>query len=284
MRLHLTPGLGKLPLGRLSPAQVGQWFRKHQDDGASARNIRYARTVLRAALNQARKWRLVTDNAAALVDPQRHRAREIQPLTPEQARALLGFVKADRLGALISVATALGLRVGEALALRWQDIDFDAGILSVKQALERSGGDVAARRPLIAERRQLRKRIAGSPRRSGERRDLLKQLASLRDRWRGVRSSIRFTEPKSLRSRRTIRMPQVVVAALKAHRTRQLEERLVAGGGWEDHGLVFTSPIGTPLDQRNARIPCDADGCWLAEHPVSRSPPHCGNAVAGTGR
>ncbi len=45
-------------------------------------------------------------------------------------------------------------------------------------------------------------------------------------------------------------MPAVVVAALKAYRTRQLEERLVAGGAWEESGFVFTSPFGSALDSR----------------------------------
>jgi integrase len=202
VRLHLSPGIGQIPLARLSPAQVEQWFRKHREDGASPRNIRYARTVLRAALNQARKWRMVADNSAALVDPPRHQAREIQPLSPEQARKLLASVKDHRLGALISVATALGLRLGEALGLRWQDVDFDAGTLSVRQALERSGGDVVARRPLIAERRELRKQIAGTPKRSSERRELVKKLTELRKRWREVHTTLRITEPKSIRSRR----------------------------------------------------------------------------------
>ena len=43
-----------------------------------------------------------------------------------------------------------------------------------------------------------------------------------------------------------------MLTALKGHRTRQLEERLAAGGAWEDSGLVFTSPIGSTLDPRNA--------------------------------
>ena len=46
-------------------------------------------------------------------------------------------------------------------------------------------------------------------------------------------------------------MPQVLVSALKSHRKGQLEERLAAGKAWTDSGLVFTSPLGTPLDPRN---------------------------------
>jgi integrase len=106
---------------------------------------------------------VIVQNVAGLVDPPRHHPREIQPLTPEQARSLLNSVKDHRLGALVSVATALGLRLGEALGLRWQDVDFDAGTLSVRQALERSGGDPVARRPLVAERRELRSRLDAAP-------------------------------------------------------------------------------------------------------------------------
>jgi integrase len=251
IRLHLVPGIGKIPLARLTPAQLDTWFREHQQNGASPRAIRYARTVLRAALNQARKWRVVAQNVAELVEAPRHQAREIQPLTPEQARTLLESAKGHRLGGIVSVATALGLRLGEALGLRWADVDFDAGTLSVKQALERSGGDSAARRPLIVERRELRKRLAAAPKRSAERRELRARLEALHARWRTVRTTLKTTEPKSARSRRTIRMPAIVVAALKAHRTRQLEDRLAAGGTWNDSGFVFTSPIGTALEPRN---------------------------------
>ena len=47
-------------------------------------------------------------------------------------------------------------------------------------------------------------------------------------------------------------MPGVVVTALKAHRTRQLKERLAAGGAWEDSGLIFTTPFGAAMDPRGA--------------------------------
>jgi integrase len=243
--------LGKVPLARLTPAHVETAFQRLQKTNTSASRIRYARNVLRAALNRARKWQIVAQNVAALVDPPRHQAREIQPLTPEQARSLIDSVRDHRLGAIVSVATALGLRQGEALGLRWQDVNFEAGTLSVRQALERSGGDSAARRPLAVERREIRKRIAQAPKRSAERRELRKQLEANRARWRKLRSGLRFVEPKSSRSRRTIRMPQIVTTALKSHRKRQLEERMALGKEWPDSGLVFTSPIGTPLDPRN---------------------------------
>jgi integrase len=251
VRLHLVPGLGRMTLAKLTPTAIDAWFRSHQEAGASTRAIRYARSVLRAALNQARRWRLITDNAAELVEAPRHTTREIQPLTPDQARALIDSVKGHRLGAIVSVATAAGLRLGEALGLSWLDVNFDTGTLSVRQALERSGGDSAARRCLIGQRRALRVRLTAAPKRSAERREIRKELEEQRKEWRKVRTTLHVTEPKSARSRRTIKLPAVVASALKAHRTAQLEERLAAGKYWEDSGLVFTSPIGTAMEPRN---------------------------------
>jgi hypothetical protein len=89
-RLHLMPRIGKVPLARLTPAQFETWFAEHRAAGASTRSIRYARTVLGAALHQAKRWNMVGTNAAALIDPSRHQPKEIQPLTPEQARAASG--------------------------------------------------------------------------------------------------------------------------------------------------------------------------------------------------
>ena len=61
----------------------------------------------------------------------------------------------------------------------------------------------------------------------------------------------RFGPPKSARSRRTLALPRTAVAVLRAHRVRQNEERLIAGGRWQDWKLVFPSTVGTPFDGAN---------------------------------
>ena len=132
----------------------------------------------------------MTQNVAEPMEPPRHQVKEIQPLSPEQARALLEAAKGSRLGALVSVATALGLRLGEALGLRWADVDYVTGTLSARQALERSGGDVAARRPLIAKRRAIRARLKASEPRSAERRAIWAELFELRKAWREVGTTL----------------------------------------------------------------------------------------------
>ena len=68
--------------------------------------------------------------------------------------------------------------------------------------------------------------------------------------WRSVRS---HGDVKTQKSRRTLRMPMAVADALKAHKAKQAEDRLLAGDLWRDHGLVFASVVGTPLDPSHVR-------------------------------
>jgi integrase len=68
--------------------------------------------------------------------------------------------------------------------------------------------------------------------------------------WRSVRS---HGDVKTQKSRRTLRMPMAVADALKAHKAKQAEDRLLAGDLWRDHGLVFASAVGTPLDPSHVR-------------------------------
>lgn len=246
VRLHLLPGLARKRLVKLTPRDVAAWFQTHRAQGGGPRAIQYARSVLRAALNQALCWELVSRNAAALTDPPRHRAREIQPLTPEQAKALLATVAGHRLEALITVALGLGLRRGEALALQWDAVDLDAGVLSVRHTLERAGGDSAARKSLAVERDRLRSLLQAATDRMTRRR-LEESLAETRLKLKAFQGAVRFAEPKSERSRRTITLPGVVAAALRKHRARQLEERMAAGSRWRESGLVFTTSIGTAI-------------------------------------
>lgn len=65
--------------------------------------------------------------------------------------------------------------------------------------------------------------------------------------------SLILGEPKSNTSRRAIVLPEFAVQVLRRHRVRQKEERLKAGEFWQDRNLVFTSTIGTPVDEQNLR-------------------------------
>jgi len=203
VRLHLAPALARVSLAKLTPQLVQTMLNERLGSGLSPRTVGYIRSVLSIALARALKLGLVQRNVVALVDRPNVAHHEIQPLGVEQSRALLNAAQDHRLGALFSVALALGLRKGEALGLRWQDVDFDAGTLVISGALQR------------------------------------------------INSALIRTETKNNASRRMLRIPAAALRALREHRVKQMEERLVAGEKWRDSGLVFTTTIGTPLDPRN---------------------------------
>jgi integrase len=208
---------------------------------------------LRVALSTAMRWNLVARNVATLVDVPRTTKHEIAPFDTDQSRAFLGRARGHRLEALFTVGVALGLRQGEILGLCWEDVNLEDGSLRVRRALQRFGGDAVKRKALLAERKQLREALTTAQTASDTAgvETAKKELVRVRKALALVATSLQFTEPKSERSRRTVSLPGIVAAALRAHRTRQLEERLKVGPAWEEQGLVFATPIGTPLDPRN---------------------------------
>src|SRR5258708_15394665 len=110
--------------------------------------------VLRTGLGLAVKWDMVSRNVARLVDRPRMERKPINPLTPDEARKFLASIRGHRLEALFSVALALGLRQGEALGLRWQDVDFTASTLRVSHQLQRVAGKLTLVPPKTARSRR----------------------------------------------------------------------------------------------------------------------------------
>ena len=138
---HLpAPALGSLTLSKLRPEHVQHLMNMKLESGLSPRTVQLSLVILRRAIDQALKWGLIGRNVAKLVDSPKVKRFEMKPLTQEQARRFLDAAIRERLEALYSVALALGLRQGEALALRWQDVDFEARAISVRQTLERIRG------------------------------------------------------------------------------------------------------------------------------------------------
>src|SRR5207248_3290344 len=86
---HISPYLVHVRLAKLTPQHLQAWLTTLESKGISAGRRRYARVVLRTALNTAIRWGLVAMNAAKLIDPPRTTTRQIRPLTPDEAKALL---------------------------------------------------------------------------------------------------------------------------------------------------------------------------------------------------
>jgi integrase len=135
--LHITPGLGGVRLEKLSVQQVQHFLNAKVDRGMAPQTACHLRAVLRTALNHAIKIRLITFNAAALSEKPRVPERERTVLVPEQVPGFLEATAADEQGAIFVLALATGLRQGELLGLRWQDIDLQRGRLQVTRNARR---------------------------------------------------------------------------------------------------------------------------------------------------
>jgi integrase len=137
IRGHLIPSLGHLKLRSLTPAQVQGLYRVKLDSGLSPATIHSIHAVLRGALKQAARWKLIPYNVAEAVDLPKLIRHEAKTLSASEAKTLLEAVHGDRLEALYVLAIACGLRQGELLGLKWDDVDFEGATLRVRRQLQR---------------------------------------------------------------------------------------------------------------------------------------------------
>jgi integrase len=208
---HILRELGSVKLTELSARRVQAWLDAKEDTGLSARTVRYMRDILRSALQHAWRNDLVIENVAKKVTVPELAKKEIVPLTQSQAMSLLGVLGTNRLLAFYSVAIALGLRPAEGIGLRWSDVDLEQRRLSVRQTIQR---------------------VRTNP-----------------DAPLGKRSEVLVDETKSDAGARIIDLPDSLVTRLRAHKALQAQERL-ATDSWQDYGLVFTTLLGTPVEER----------------------------------
>jgi integrase len=138
----------------LTPQHVQALVNEKARSGLSPRTVQYIRDVLRNALNKAMRWGLVIRNVAELVDVPRIPRAERLILDVEQARRFLEVTHGHDLEALYTVALAVGLRQGEALGLKWEDISFSRRTLTVRRALQRAAGKLVFVEPKSATSRR----------------------------------------------------------------------------------------------------------------------------------
>ena len=154
VRIHISPGVGRIPLARLLPQHVERMLSDVVSNGRSPRTAEQCRAVLRSALHHAMRHSLIGRNVAALAETPPVPKREVPPLTINAARRILEAVKGDRLEAMFIVALSLGLRQSETLGLRWGDANIDAGTLTIQRSLQRVNGAFAFFPPKTARSRR----------------------------------------------------------------------------------------------------------------------------------
>jgi len=133
IRNHIEPSLGHKKLKTLAPDHVQYFYQSKLDDGLAPGTVRLMHGILHKALEQAVKWGTVSRNVCKAVTAPRPNPEEIRPLDAEQAKRLLEASYGNRLEALYVLAVTAGLRVGELLGLKWEDVDLDTMTLCVKR-------------------------------------------------------------------------------------------------------------------------------------------------------
>jgi len=210
IRPHIKPALGRIKFKSLTSAHVRAFYRLKLDGaegspGLAPATVHKLHGVLHKALDQAVADGLIPRNATDAVKIPRIDREEINPLTADEVGILLEAAREDRLEAVYVVAVRTGLRQGELLALKWDDVDLEEETLRVRRTLTYSGG---------------------------------KHFLS---------------EPKTKKSRRTVRLTPSAVAALRGHLERQMEEIDRLGSLYQPGGLVFSSTTGSIINPSNLR-------------------------------
>ncbi len=132
---------------KLHPHHVQKLYTDLLASGKHPSTVRKIHRVLHSALQTAVKQQVVGRNVCDAVEPPKVPARELRVLTEEELRTVLRAAEGTRLHVPILLAGLCGLRRGKVLALRWEDVDLDRGVLHVRRSLEETRWGLALKEP-----------------------------------------------------------------------------------------------------------------------------------------
>jgi integrase len=157
VRKHLMPALGHIPVQALTPATVQAFYSDRIDAGIGTRTVQLCRARLSQALALAEREGIITRNVCAIADAPHSRPQPSEIWTAEEARQFLAASESDTYAPVWLLALGTGLRRGELLGLRWQDLDLERPTLSVRQTVVLLGGAPFIQPPkTIAARRTIK--------------------------------------------------------------------------------------------------------------------------------
>jgi len=133
VRLHLSPVLGAYSLVVINPQNVQKVISDMSGKGLSPLTVQKALTVLRMILKKAQSYGYIGSNPALYIKPPRKAGKEMDYLIPEEVSRLLDSATL-RSKPIFAVAVFAGLRQGEIIALRWQDVNLEQGYISVNHS------------------------------------------------------------------------------------------------------------------------------------------------------
>src|SRR5215208_3154892 len=142
VRVHIKPALGRLKLKKLTPAHLAGFYQDRLAAGFAPASVNKLHVTLHKALDQAVKWNMIPRNVAEAVKAPRPAPPEMRTLSAAETCKLIVAARGDKLEALYVLAVHTGMRQGELLALKWQDVDLENAKLSVRRTLTMSNGRI----------------------------------------------------------------------------------------------------------------------------------------------
>lgn len=215
IRNHINPAVGKYKLKDLRPEHLQALYNQKFKEGLSAKRIKHIHVILHSALNQAIKSKLITYNVSeATTLPRNTNEKKIKTLTIEEQKRFLQALEGERLKPAFVLALTTGMRLGEILALKWEDVDLENKRITIRNSIRRI-----------------------------KNRDKQAEIKT--------KTVLVLKEPKTENSGRIIPLPDVAYQELVSFKLLQEEEKRQAGSSYIDSGFVFTTKVGTPIEPRN---------------------------------
>ena len=205
--------LGKILLKKLEPHTLQEFYNyKFREEGLSPKTLRNYHMALHKCLQQAVKEHLLVYNPCDAVTLPGGEKPEISVFTNDQQRALVQASYRHRYGVFIRLDLCTGLRMGELLALKWEDIDFSTAQLHVRRTINR---------------------LAKYEAHDGEN-----------------KTEIVFGTPKTKNSRRTIPLTRTMADELTRWKQQQAQDKIRAGDKYTDEGFIVTNEFGHYFEQK----------------------------------
>ena len=152
---HIKPSIGNIPLEKLTTMDLQKLYRtlltkgrverieaENQPSGLSAKTVRNINQVISSALDLAVAQKIIPSNPTDACELPKVEHREMQTIPEEQLQAFLAEAKATGVYEMYYIELATGLRRGELLGLKWQDIDWKNGIIKVRRQIARVDGQI----------------------------------------------------------------------------------------------------------------------------------------------
>ena len=155
---HLVPAFGELALAELGPQRINAFYAelsRPSGGGLAPTSVRRVHATLHRALRDAVRWGLLADNPANRSDPPKPRPPELAAWGPRELRAFLEAIEGDELFPLFFLLAMTGLRRGEALGLRWDDVDLAGRRLAIRQTVVEVGSRIIVSSPKTARGRRV---------------------------------------------------------------------------------------------------------------------------------